>query len=252
MSLNFEFCVKNRHLSRRQFFLSSFAATFSTTLLLSAKAHTISTLGNPSNSLKFISVAPENGGMPAGVIVCLHGSGAKSQALVSLARSLNLPDFLFLFPDAPFPDPTVPGGKIWYDLKSSAHKGLGESRQRLTDWLKSLATITSLPLESTILSGFSQGAAMALDVGLTLPLAGLVSLSGYLPSQPKRPSNAVLPPVLMLQGRQDKIVTLDEAHSARDSLEALGVAVKYEEFDMGHELKLEELSLMRRFVVDVI
>jgi phospholipase/carboxylesterase len=244
--------VENRHLSRRQFFLSSFAATFSTTLLLSAKAHTISASGNQSDSLKFISVPPENGGMPAGVIVCLHGSGAKSQALVSLARSLNLPDFLFLFPDAPFPDPSVPGGKIWYDLKSSTHKGLGESRQRLVDWLKSLETITNLPLESTILSGFSQGAAMTLDVGLMLPLAGLVSLSGYLHSPPQLIIKEALPPVLMVQGKQDKIVTLDEAHFARDSLEALGVAVKYEEFDMGHELKPAELALMRRFVVDVM
>ncbi len=247
--------MKNRHWSRRQFFVSSFAATLSTTLVLSAKADTPSSTPNqsdPSGTLKFLSVPPKNGGLPAGIIVCLHGSGAKSQALVSLARSLNLPDFLFLFPEAPFSDPSVPGGKIWYDLKSSPHQGLAESRQRLTNWLQSLENITGLPLESTILSGFSQGAAMTLDVGLTLPLAGLVSLSGYLHAPPKRPIEESCPPVLMVQGRQDKIVTIDEAHSARDSLQALGIAVKYEEFDMGHELTREELELMRRFVVDIL
>ncbi|HAA33061.1 MAG TPA: serine esterase, partial [Cyanobacteria bacterium UBA8553] len=63
-------------------------------------------------------------------------------------------------------------------------------------WLKSLQDTTGIPLESTILSGFSQGAAMALDVGLMLPLAGLVSLSGYLPSKPKLTARKSFPPVL--------------------------------------------------------
>jgi phospholipase/carboxylesterase len=112
-----------------------------------------------------------------------------------------------------------------------------------------LESITGIPLESTILSGFSQGAAMTLDVGLTLPLAGLVSLSGYLPSKPT-PSDSN-PPVLMVQGRQDKIVTLNEAHEARDSLTALGVSVKYVELNIGHELKPEVLAQMRNFVTDV-
>ena len=240
--------MENRHLSRRQFFLSSFAATFSTTLLLSAKAHTISASGNQSDSLKFISVPPENGGMPAGVIVCLHGSGAKSQALVSLARSLNLPDFLFLFPDAPFPDPSVPGGKIWYDLKSSTHKGLGESRQRLVDWLKSLETITNLPLESTILSGFSQGGAMTLDVGLTLPLAGLICMSGYLHRTPQD-IEPPLPSVLIVHGRQDTVVPLSAAHRLRDYLLSLGAPMQYKEFDMGHEIRPEVLGVIRDFIL---
>jgi phospholipase/carboxylesterase len=141
---------------------------------------------------------------------------------------------------------------MWYDLKNPAHQGLVQSRQMLTNWLKSLSSTTGIPLESTILSGFSQGGAMALDVGLTLPLAGLVSLSGYLPSKPKLTTERALPPVLMVQGRLDKIVTKGEAIEARDSLAALGVAVKYLEFNIGHEIKPEVLTAMRSFVVDVI
>ena len=251
MSCKFWSPVKIRALGRRQFLLLSFATTLSTTLLLPTKAQTQSSQKNQSNPLKFISVPPANGGMPAGLIVCLHGSGAKSQALASLSRSLNLPDYQFVFPDAPYPDPRVPGGKIWYDLKSPNHQGLTESRQQLRDWLKSLQNITGIPLESTVLSGFSQGAAMALDVGLTLPLAGLVSLSGYLLSKPKLATGESFPPVLMEQGRKDKIVTLVEAQEARDSLRALGVKVKYLEFDIGHEIKPETVTGMRSFVMDV-
>ena len=243
MSEHFQLRVKNRYLNRRQFLLLSSAAALSTTLLQPAEAQT--------NALRFISVPPVHGGLPAGVIVCLHGSGGKARSLASMASALNLPDYQFLFPEAPYPDPSVPGGKMWYDLRSRDYKGLAQSRQQLTNWLKSLMGITGMPLESTILSGFSQGGAMTLDVGLTLPLAGLVSISGYLHSKPK-PAAGRMPPVLMVQGRLDQIVTKGEAQEARNSLEALGVAVKYREFNIGHEIKPPVVAEMRNFAVDIL
>ena len=251
--------MKIQQLGRRQFLLQGFAA-LSTTLLLkackrdsnSAKQPTNSALADKSNSLQFISVPPANTQAPTGLIVCLHGYGGNSQDLASKAPALNLPNYQFLFPDAPFPHPSVAGGKMWYDLRSQEHKGLTESRQRLTDWLKSLESTTGVPLSRTILSGFSQGGAMTLDVGLTLPVAGLVSLSGFLPSKPKPIAGKSFPPVLIVHGRQDQVVPLSEAQRARDSLKALGVAVKYQEFDMEHEIKPEVLALMRSFVVDAI
>lgn len=252
MRENFKSRVKNRHLNRRQFLLLSSSATLSTIILPPAAAQTFSSLGNQSNALQYLSFPPAQGGMPAGIIVCLHGSGSKAQALASMAQSLHLPDFQFIFPNAPYPDPSVPGGKMWYDLKSREHKGLTQSRQRLIHWLKALSNSTGIPLESTILSGFSQGGAMALDVGLMLPLAGVVSLGGYLPTTPKPSLKGALPPVLMVQGRFDKIVTEAEAQEARASLEALGVKVKYREFDIGHELKPPCIAEMRSFVKDIL
>jgi phospholipase/carboxylesterase len=244
--------VKNPNLSRRQFLLRFGATTLSTTLLKPAQALSETALLNLGNGLQFISYPPSQGGMPAGIIVCLHGSGSKAQSLASMAPALHLPDFQFIFPNAPYPDPSVPGGRMWYDLKSPQHKGLTQSRQRLINWLKALSNSTGIPLESTILSGFSQGAAMALEVGLMLPLAGVVSLGGYLPTTPKPISMAALPPVLMVQGRFDKIVTEAEAQEARANLEALGVKVKYREFDIGHELKPPSLTEMRNFVKDIL
>ena len=261
--------MKIRQFGRRQFLLTSFA-TFATTLVLksytqgstSALEPENSSGREPSNSLQFISVPSKNGQSPTGLIVCLHGSAGKAQKLKSFATALNLPEYEFLFPDAPFRDSeaskersadrTVPEGKSWYDLKSQDYKGLTTSRQLLIDWLKSLESTTGVPLERTILSGFSQGGAMALDVGLTLPLAGLVVLSGYLHSSPKLTTGKSYPPVLMMHGRQDSVVTLDEAKSARDRLKALGVPVNYQEFDMDHEFSKAELASMRSFVMNVI
>ena len=260
--------MKIRQFGRRQFLLTSFA-TFATTLVLksytqdstSALEPENSSGREPSNSLQFISVPSKNGQSPTGLIVCLHGSAGKAQKLKSFATALNLPKYQFLFPEAPFRDSealllsadrSVPDGKSWYDLKSQDYQGLTTSRQLLTDWLKSLESTTGVPLERTILSGFSQGGAMALDVGLSLPLAGLVVLSGYLHSPPKLTAGISFPPVLMMHGRQDSVVTLDEAKSARDKLKALGVPLNYQEFDMEHEFSKAELASMRSFVLNVI
>lgn len=205
-------------------------------------------LGDTSLSLQFISVPPATGQAPAGLIVCLHGFSGNSQQLAPYAPMFNLPEYQFLFPDAPFSNSY--GGRMWYNLRGQDYQGLTASRQQLTDWLKSLESSTGVPLSRTILAGFSQGGAMTLDVGLTLPLAGLVCLSGYLHAKPEPTAGKSFPPVLIVHGRQDQMVPLSSAQNARDSLTAAGVAVKYQEFDMGHIVIPPVLALMRTFILD--
>jgi len=209
-----------------------------------------------TNSLEFITIPPKTGQAPKGLIVTLHGWGANAQDVASLSPFLNLPDYQFLFPNAPFPYPDSSVGRAWYDLRmENMYQGLAESRSLLMDWLQSLESGTGVPLSRTILSGFSQGGAMTLDVGLKLPLAGLVAISGYLhpgAADVKIEDATFLPPVLIMHGRQDTVVPLQAAVSARKTLESLGVAVQYQEFDMGHEIRPEMLELFKNFLVNVI
>ncbi|MCZ0901358.1 alpha/beta hydrolase, partial [Microcoleus sp. HI-ES] len=104
----------------------------------------------------------------------------------------------------------------------------------------------------TILGGFSQGGAMTLDVGLTLPVAGLICLSGYLHSSISTVAGSVLPPVLIVHGTQDTIVPVSAAARSRESLTAWGAAVQYREFNMGHEILPEVIEVMRSFVVETV
>ena len=167
---------------------------------------------------------------------------------------LELPDIQFMVPDAPFAHPYGIGGKMWYDLSDnltfggdiSTQTDLVTSRSLLIEWLNSLETSTGVPLSRTILGGFSQGGAMTLDVGLNTPLAGLMVLSGYLHGAVL--PQASYPPILMVHGRQDAVVPVSAAHSARDRLSALGAAIAYEEFDMGHEISPQVLSQMQTFI----
>lgn len=196
-----------------------------------------------------ITIPPATNQPPTGLIVALHGWGSNAQDLASLTSLLNLADYQFCFPDAPFTHPNLSQGWMWYDFQ--AQKGLGESRQLLTDWLQSLETTTGVPLSRTVLAGFSQGAAMALDVGLSLPLAGLIALSGYLHPLQHLPKSDLLP-VLLVHGRQDQVVPLRAAHEARDILTRVGATVQYHEFDMGHEIQPPVLGLIRDFIQAVV
>ncbi|RCJ15322.1 serine esterase [Nostoc sp. ATCC 43529] len=183
----------------------------------------------------------------------MHGWGANAEDVASLLPFINLSDYQFVLPNAPFPYPYSPIGRAWYDLRvENMYEGLAESRQLLIDFLQSLESSTGIPLSRTILSGFSQGGAMTLDVGSKLPLAGLVVMSGYLHPDAIAAAKGEIPPTLITHGRKDEVVPLQAAWKARETVESLGVAVEYHEFDTGHEIDPQTLNVLRNFVVKTI
>ena len=204
-------------------------------------------------TIEAISAIPKDS-QPDYLLVVLHGWGANYQDFVPFAKVLNLPNFGYMFPNAPFDHFQVPGGKAWYALQDASFTGLAESRQLLLDWLNSLEGSTGVPIERTIMAGFSQGGAMTLDVGLTLPLAALCSFSGYLHYEPQiQPDrDKTYPPTLIVHGTQDPVVPLQAAIKARDELTKIGVPVEYREFTMGHEVKDEAIALFKQFVRQII
>ncbi|MFN6564990.1 MAG: alpha/beta hydrolase [Nostoc sp. ChiSLP01] len=204
-------------------------------------------------SLQFINLPTANSQPPAGLIVTLHGWGANAEDVASLLPLLDLPDYQFVLPNAPFPYPYSPIGRAWYDLRvENMYEGLPQSRELLIDLLQSLESTTGVPLSRTILSGFSQGGAMTLDVGSKLPLAGLVVMSGYLHPDAIKPTKGEISPTLISHGRYDEVVPLQAALKARETLESLGVAVEYHEFQTGHEIDAQTLKVLRNFIVNTI
>lgn len=202
-------------------------------------------------TIEAISAMP-SGTQPTHLLVVLHGWGANYQDFVPFAKVLNFPSFGYMFPNAPFDHFQVPGGKAWYALENKDFTGLGESRQLLLDWLTSLEASTGVPLNKTIMAGFSQGGAMTLDVGLTLPLAAICSFSGYLHYQPQPEENKTYPPALIIHGQQDPIVPLEAALKARDELTKIGVGVQYQEFDMAHEVQDPAIALFKQFIKEQV
>lgn len=183
---------------------------------------------------------------PRYLLVALHGWGGNAQNLSTFAPVIDWQETQMLFPNGPFPHPAAPGGRMWYDLQKYDEEGLAHSRQLLSTWLTSLETNTGIPPQRTFLLGFSQGGAMTLDVGFSFPFAGLVSLSGYLHSQPE--VNLVSPPALIIHGTEDPVVPLSAAQKARDTLQQQGVNVTYQEFSMEHEITPAVIETLKQFV----
>lgn len=192
---------------------------------------------------------PSSSDIPKYLLVALHGWGANAQNLARFAPLFNWQQTQMIFPDAPFPHPTAPSGKMWYDLQQRDEEGLNQSRQALKTWLASLESETGVPSQRTFLIGFSQGGAMTLDVGFQFPFAGLCALSGYLHSEPQGSSSAS--PTLIIHGTQDPVVPITAAQKARDTLQQQGVKVTYQEFPMQHEITPEALETLKQFLEEL-
>ncbi len=207
------------------------------------------------STLNAITLKPKGAGQK--LLVLLHGWGANARDVAGLIEAINMGGLLIqaLLPEAPFAHPMVPGGRAWYSFPANydfrrshnfaAQADLQESRRRLATWMRSLPQQTGIPLEKTIMGGFSQGGAMTLDVGPQLPLAAMMILSSYshTPIEP-----FITPrPILLLHGRQDPVVPLTKALDTKAQLEQQGLSVDYHEFDMGHEVSLEALQTASKF-----
>ena len=201
----------------------------------------------------------EPGTHPDWQLVMLHGWGANAADLLGLAPYLRLANFSMMFPDAPWPHPQVPGGRMWYSFPLGydfrrphdfdQQEDLQTTRQMLHSWLIELSQTSQIPLERTILAGFSQGGAMNLDMGSQLPLAGQIILSGYLHSEFKPASRDRK--LLMVHGRFDPVVPFDKAQAARAALKEKGQAVDFHEISMGHEILPEVIQLISAFCEDL-
>jgi phospholipase/carboxylesterase len=205
-------------------------------------------------NLELISV-PATTEPAAGTIVLLHGWGANHDDLGELAPYFQLPEYQFLFPNGIFDHEFSDTGKMWYSFTGEGQltdRSIAQrqtSRQILTDWIESLPATTGIPLDRTWIAGFSQGGAMTLDIGLDLPVAGLIVLSGYLHPDLAKPT-AAAPPVAIVHGRQDDVVPISAARKSRETLTQWGVKVEYQEFDMGHSIVPEVLNVVRNFVTN--
>ena len=215
-----------------------------------------STVNDDVSPLQSIDLPPRNppsSDSELAQIILIHGWGANYRDLVPVAQALGRPTIHYWFPNAPFPHPQVPGGRSWFDLEGFA--GVNDSSRMLKRWLLELESRSGVPLEKTVLAGFSQGGAMSLLVGLGLVprLAGVICLSGFWVGEPEieRP-DAPLPPVLMVHGRRDPVVALAYANQTRRKLEDLDVNVRFHDIDAMHEIPAEAIALMNDFLGNLV
>ncbi len=211
------------------------------------------------------------GGGNGPVVILLHGFGAPGDDLVSLWRTLRVPDDVrFMFPVAPLKlDQGLPDGRAWWMLDTdlialhvaqgrerdidAVPDGLAAAHERVFAMLDDLDRYEGLSRNRVFLGGFSQGAMLACDTVLRSPraFAGLIILSGSIIARPeweaRWPTRKGLP-VFQSHGTDDPLLPHDTAMQLKDTLIRHGLAVTWSEFRGGHELPLSVMEQLGLFV----
>ncbi len=202
-------------------------------------------------------VEVDSRGAAQGTVIWLHGLGASGHDFEPLVPHLSLPDIRFVFPHAPQLAVTINGGMVmpaWYDIRTISRS---EGRESEQDIRSSAAHIDALirregergvPPERIILAGFSQGAAMALHVGLRRrqPLLGLMILSGYLVLEDSLKNEwskeSATVSVFCSHGTRDGVVPHARGREAFDRLASAARPSLWSEYPMMHEVCPEQIS----------
>ncbi len=213
------------------------------------------------------TVEIETGRTPSASVIWLHGLGADGNDFVPIVDELDLDaagPIRFVFPHAPVRPVTINQGyrmRAWYDILSleldrrEDEAGIHDSA-RAIEQLIEREVARGASRCRIVLAGFSQGCAMALQVGLrqAQPLAGVVGLSGYLPLASSLPHEraATLPPLLLAHGTADPVVTLERAQRSYDTLKALGIEYHWYTYPMPHSVHPQEVSDIAAFLRRVL
>ena len=176
-------------------------------------------------------------------LVLLHGWGADADDLLELGRQLCGERRQLVALRAPQPHPGG-SGRQWYDLQNRSWPDLPQARLALRARLEALGR--SLPLEQTVLLGFSQGAAMALDVGSDLALAGIVCCSGY--PHPGWQAKPAMAQVLLTHGKNDPVVPYAASEELLRLLQLQQARVELIGTAGQHGIDAELLPAIRRFI----
>ncbi len=198
-------------------------------------------------TLSGLLLSPKSGAAPQALVMLLHGWGSNAEDVAGLVPALALGDCWVSAPNGPMAHPYSETGKMWYDLENSSWPGLDQSKELLQDHLEGLIKESGLTPQQTVLMGFSQGGAMALEVGLGLALGGIAVFSGYL--HPELTKTTVNPttPVFITHGQQDAVVPFRAAQQTYQFLQANAFKANFTPLNMGHEISMEALQAAQQW-----
>jgi phospholipase/carboxylesterase len=198
---------------------------------------------------------PPAKGRATELVVLLHGYGADGNDLIGLAPHWQplLPGAEFVAPHAPDRVPGAPSGFQWFPIsRIDPHEmrdGVAAAAPRIEEFLDAELARLDLPPERLVIAGFSQGAMLALHLGLrrATPPAAIIGFSGLLTGPP--PAEKPRPPVLLTHGDADTVIPVSAMFAAAGTLGMAGVPVQWHlARGMGHGIDPDGLALAGTFL----
>lgn len=206
---------------------------------------------------------PAAGGAPDSLVVLLHGYGADGRDLIDLGNAWAgiLPHAAFVSPHAPDPCGQAPVGRQWFPLTfrdpHELPRGAAAAAPLLRAFLETELAKLDLPPRRLALVGFSQGAMMALKVGLGEDFrpAGVVAYSGMWVDASAPPAAPFVdpPPILMMHGEDDEVIPAQALFGSAKALAAAGAPVEWHlSSGLGHGIDDVELALGGAFLAQCL
>ena len=206
---------------------------------------------------------------PVGTVIWMHGLGADGWDFVPIVRELPLPQDVairFIFPHAPVRPVTLNNGmemRAWYDIAMNDiarlpdERGIRESQGAVGQLIRRERS-RGIASERIVLAGFSQGGAIALQLGLRHAerLGGIAALSTYLPLEDSLEAEAAAAnratPIFMAHGTEDQVIPVRMAETSRRALERHGYKVEWHDWPMPHSVCAEEIEALSAFLGRVL
>ena len=186
-------------------------------------------------------------------ILALHGRGSNEQDLIGLVP--HLPQgLLWISPRAPLP--IGPGSYEWYRVRVIGKpdpEHVLPALETIDQFIDEILATYPVDPQKLFLLGFSQGSLLSMCYTLTHPgrVAGVIAQSGYIPNNIELEIDETElkeKPFILTHGEQDTMLPVEWGRASRDRLQALGVDLEYHEFQMGHNVSMESLEVIYRWM----
>jgi len=186
------------------------------------------------------------------VIILLHGYGSDEKDLFDL-RNFFPKNYLIVSVRAPYA--LSAGGYQWYEgttadgQRDGKKDQLDNSRTLIMKFESEVVKKYKADAKNVYLIGFSQGAIMSYEAGLTNPgvIRGIGVLSGMifnsLRGQIRNTPTLKQLKIFISHGTDDQRIAYSEAKTANDYLKVLGLKPDFHTYDgMGHQINKEVLK----------
>ncbi len=170
-------------------------------------------------------IKPEDKKNIKNAIILLHGYGGdgKDISILSLNWKRHLPNTIFICPNGHEPCSINPGGFQWFDLSKDDPKYILEesikAEKILMRFIDEIKKEFNLENKRIILSGFSQGCMMSINLGLTgnEEFNCIIGFSGKIIDQENlKLRQKVSTQTLLIHGDSDQVVSPSYMLEAKD------------------------------------